>query len=343
MVVTIASPLEAELVERVRAVAAVCEVLYDPALLPQPRYPNDHRGDDLVRDAEGERRWTAMLARANVLFGYPQESGEGLRRALELAPRVRFVQGTSAGMGAHIRRANLTPKTLARVRFASAAGVHAQMLAEFAFYGLLALRKDAARLARLRAARSWTHYTMGELEDSTLAIVGMGQIGKAVAQLARAFAMRVVVVARHTEYQPLADRAYRPEQLRDAFAQADAVIVTLPATDLTEGLVDAEVLATLKPSAVFVNVGRGSVVDQDALVAMLADGRLAGAVLDVFTNEPLPAEHPLWTMENVVLSPHTAALSVHENRRIVDLFCDNLARLGAGLPLRNALNLQEFY
>ncbi len=339
----IASPLEGELVERVRAVSAVREVLYDPGLLPLVRYPNDHCGDELVRDTDAERRWGSMLARANVLFGYPEETGAGLRRALESAPVVRFVQGTSAGMGAHVRRAQLTPEMLGRVRFASAAGVHAQMLAEFAFYGLLALRKDAARLGRLRAERSWTHFAMGELEGSTLVIVGMGQIGKAIAQLARAFAMRVAVVARRTEYQPLAEAVYPPERLRDAFREADAVIVTLPATESTAGLIDADALAALKPSAIFVNVGRGSVVDQDALVAMLARGRLAGAVLDVFAHEPLPPEHPLWAMENVVLSPHTAALSVHENRRIVDLFCDNLGRLDAGLPLRNALNLHEFY
>ena len=339
----IASPLEPELVERVRDATAVREVLYDASLLPAPRYPNDHRGDDVVRDAPSERRWDEMLARANVLFGYPLETGAGLKAALQLGPHVGFVQGTSAGMGAHIRRAHLTAETLARVRFASAAGVHAQMLAEFVFYGLLALRKDAARLARMRAERSWTHYAMGELEGSTLAVVGMGQIGKAVTQLARAFAMRVVVVARHTNYQPLAERAYPPERLHDALRLADAVVVTLPATERTEGLLDAEALAVLKPSAVFVNVGRGSVVDQDALVAMLAGDRLAGAVLDVFAEEPLPPEHPLWTMENVILSPHTAALSFSENRRIVDLFCDNLARYAAQRPLRNAVNLEEFY
>ena len=339
----IVSPLEAELAERVAGVPAVSELLFDATLLPAPRYPNDHRGDDFLRDAGAQRRWNAMLGRADVLFGYPEESGAGLKAALERAPRVRFVQGTSAGMGAHLRRGRLTAEMLARVRFASAAGVHAQMLAEFVFYGLLALRKDAARLARLRAERSWSHFAMGELEGSTLAIVGMGQIGKAVAQLARAFAMHVIAVARHSEYQPLIDRVYPPEDLRDALRVADAVVVTLPATDRTEKLVDAESLAALKPSALFVNVGRGSVVDQATLVAMLQSGRLAGAVLDVFEAEPLPPQHPLWTMQNVILSPHTAALSLLENRRIVDLFCNNLVRLAAGTPLRNAVNLEEFY
>ena len=154
--------------------------------------------------------------------------------------------------------------------------------------------------------------------------------------------MRVIAVARN-DYQPLAERTYRPEELRDAFGAADAVVVTLPATERTEKLIDAEALGALRPSAVFVNVGRGSVVDEGALVTMLAEGRLAGAVLDVFDREPLPPEHPLWTMENVILSPHTAALSAHENRRIVDLFCDNLARLADGRPLRNAVNMREFY
>lgn len=340
----ISSPFESELVERVRAVPTVSEVLYDPTLLPTPRYPNDHGGPPaFARDPVGEGRWNEMLARANVLIGYPHESSAELARALEIGREVRFVQGTSAGMGAHVRRANLPPETLERVRFATAAGVHGGMLAEFVFYGLLSLRKDAARLATLRANRAWEHYAMGELDGSTIAIVGMGQIGCAIAARARAFGMRVIAVARTSAPHALADETFATTDLAAAFARADAVAVTLPGTDATHGLVTAEALAALKPSAIFANVGRGSVVNQAALLAMLRDGRLAGAVLDVFDHEPLPPDHPFWTMENVVFAPHTAALSVRENARIIALFCENLTRLAAGEPLRNAVNLAEYY
>jgi phosphoglycerate dehydrogenase-like enzyme len=344
LVVMISSPLEPELVDRIRAVPAVAEVLYDPALLPPARYPNDHGGDpSFVRNDVQEARWRGNLGRAHALIGYPHESSAELARALQQGPQVRFVQGTSAGMGAHIRRAELPPEVIQRVSFASAAGVHGGMLAEFAFFGLLWLCKDAARLAEIRANRSWTHYAMGELEGSTVAVVGMGHIGHAVAARARAFGMEVLAVSRTAALDPLADAVFPISEISQAFRRADAVVVSLPLTSLTEGLISRAVLAALRPTAVFCNVGRGAVVDQEALVSMLQSGRLAGAVLDVFSEEPLPPDHPLWTMENVVLSPHTAALSAHENQRIVELFCQNLSRLAAGESLLSAVNLREFY
>ena len=343
MNVMISSPLEPRFADRVGSLPVVDELLYDEALLPQARYPNDHIGGPVRRDAAGEARWNAMLARAHVLFGYPAESSAGLVDALARAPHVRFVQGTSAGMGAHIKRAALSSETLQRVRFASAAGVHAGMLAEFAFYGLLSLRKDARRLERIRRERRWEHFVMGELEGSRIAIVGMGQIGRAVAQRARAFGMHVVAVNRNGEPEQLADETVATSGLVQVAARCDAIVITLPITDLTTNLVDAAVIAALPHRAVLVNVGRGAVVDNAALVAALEAGRIAGAVLDVFATEPLPAESPLWDMANVILSPHTAALSIEENGRITDLFCENLERLRENRPLRNAINLVEMF
>ncbi len=340
----IASPLEPELAARIGSLEVVTELLYNPSLLPPARYPNDHAGDPaFARTPAQESRWNAMLSDADVIFGYPKESAAELARALTLGPDIAFVQGTSAGMGAHVRRANLPADVLARVAFASAAGVHAGMLAEFAFYGLLTLRKDAARLARIRAAREWTHYAMGELDGSTLAVVGMGQIGAAVAKRARAFGMRVLGVARTADPRPEADETYATTDIEAVFERSDAVVITLPMTDKTTKLVSAAALSKLRRSAIVVNVGRGSVVDQAALTAMLREGRLAGAVLDVFDPEPLPPDDLLWTLDNVIFSPHTAALSVHENERIAALFCDNLERFAAGKPLRNRIDLAEFY
>jgi phosphoglycerate dehydrogenase-like enzyme len=344
MIVTIATPLEERLVRHIRDVPAVREVLFAPDLLPPVRYPNDHAGDPaFVRDAADEARFGAMLARANALFGYPNDTPAGLARAVALGRDLRFVQGTAAGTGAAVRLAGLAPADLQRVAFASAAGVHGGMLAEFTFYGLLALRKDAARLARIRAERSWPHMALGELEGSTLAIVGMGGIGSAIAVRARAFGMRVLAVVRSNQPHPLADETVPVARLRDAFARSDAAVVTLPITEKTQGLVDAAALAALPPHAVFCNVGRGAVVDQDALIAMLRDGLLFGAVLDVCEPEPLPPDNPLWSMENVIFSPHTAALSIRENDRIVEIFCENLERSAKGMALRNAIDTIEFY
>jgi phosphoglycerate dehydrogenase-like enzyme len=155
--------------------------------------------------------------------------------------------------------------------------------------------------------------------------------------------MHVLGVARTADPRPGADETFATTDIAQVFARSDAVAITLPMTDRTTKLVDATALAALRPSAILINVGRGTVVDQAALTEMLRDGRLAGAVLDVFDPEPLPPDDPLWTLENVIFSPHTAALSLHENERIVALFCDNLERLAAGKPLRNRIDLDEFY
>jgi phosphoglycerate dehydrogenase-like enzyme len=125
--------------------------------------------------------------------------------------------------------------------------------------------------------------------------------------------------------------------------QADAIVLTLPLTDETRGLLSRERIAAMRPGAIFVNVGRGAVVDEDALVEALRAGRIQGAALDVFAEEPLPAESPLWDLENVIVSPHTAALSVRENERIVDLFAENLRRYLAGEELLSRIRTSVFY
>lgn len=184
---------------------------------------------------------------------------------------------------------------------------------------------------------------MGELDGSTIGILGMGQIGTAIATRARAFGMSVIAFTRSGKQLSAADETYVTGDLPGVAARLDAFAITLPMTDLTTGMVSAGVIAGLRDDAVVINVGRGSVIDEPALIAALVDGRIAGAVLDVFGTEPLPPDSPLWTLPNVISSPHTAALSRRENARIVELFADNLHRFAHGEPLRNALNLREFY
>jgi phosphoglycerate dehydrogenase-like enzyme len=340
----IVSPLEAALVRSIAVASPESEIVFEPDLLPPVRYPSDHRGPpDWRRGPEAEVRWQALLAAADIFYGIPGDTGAGLATALGRAPNVRFVQGTSAGAGELVRAAALDRAVLERVAFASAAGVHGGMLAEFVFGGILALRKDFRYLERVRAERRWPHFASGELAGSSIAIVGMGGIGTAVARIARAFEMRTIAVTRDGAPHPAADATVPMASLGDVFAESDAVVVTLPGTAQTQRIVSEAVIARLRPSAIFCNVGRGSVVDQAALVRALANGAIAGAVLDVFDPEPLPPDDPLWTLDNVVFSPHTMALSVHENERIVALFCDNLQRLERGLPLRNRVDTVEFY
>lgn len=344
MNILIATPVEPSLVARVADVDITNEVNFVPELLPPPRWPSDHRGPpEWKRDRAGEERWNALLARAEILYGVPGDTGPTLAAALARAPLVRWVQATAAGAGEQLRAARLPAITLERVVFTSAAGVHGGMLTEFVFLGLLALRKDLRRLDAVRAERSWPHFPSGELAGSTVAILGMGQIGTTTARVARAFGMRVVGITRDGEPRAGADVIFPTCRLAEAVREADALVVTLPATEKTRGLVDRQALAALPRQAIFCNVGRGSVVDQSALVEALQAGALAGAVLDVTDPEPLPPDNPLWSMPNVVFAPHTMALSVRENERIVDVFCDNLRRYAARGPLRNRVDPKEFY
>jgi phosphoglycerate dehydrogenase-like enzyme len=345
MTVAIAIPLQAELVEPIRAADPRVEVVYAPELLPAVRYPNDHRGvDDFRRAPEDERRFWEMIAAAEVLYGIPGDSPEGLARAVRRGERLRWVQATSAGAGEQVSEAGLSREELERVIVTSAAGVHAGPLAEFALLGLLAFTKDLPRLQADQRAHRWGHYPVAELSGRTLLIVGLGQIGEEVARLATAFGMRVIGINRSgVADSPHVDEVHRAATLNDYLPEADAIVISAPLTEETRGLIDAAAIDRCKPGAVLVNVGRGGVVDEPALIEALRSGPLAGAALEVFAAEPLPADSPLWDLPNVLVSPHTAGLSMREDERIVSLFVENLGRYLRGEPLRNRVDPELLY
>ena len=343
--VVIAGPLQPELVTQIRAVDPRVSVRYEPDLLPPTRYPNDHAGvDDFERTPEDERRFWEMIAAGEVLFGIPSDSPEGLAEAVRVAPSLRWVQATSAGAGEQVGAAGLTEEELRRVSVTSAAGVHAGPLAEFAMFGLLAFAKGLPRLLADQRARRWGHYPVDELSGRTLVIVGLGQIGAEVARLAAAFGMRVIGLNRTGGGDwPHLDVLARVDSLDDWLPRADAIVISLPLTEATRGLIDATAIRDIKPGATLVNVGRGGVVDEAALVEALREGRLAGAALDVFATEPLGEDSPLWELPNVLLSPHTAGLSMRENERIVALFVENLRRYLQGEELLNRVDPELLY
>jgi len=184
---------------------------------------------------------------------------------------------------------------------------------------------------------------MDGLRDRTLLVLGVGSIGREVARLAGAFGMHTIGIKRTPGEVAHVDEVHPPERLRELLPHADAVVVTLPSTAATRGLVDRETIALLPPHAVLVNVGRGAVVDEEALVEALRVGRLAGAALDVFAEEPLPPESPLWDLPNVFVSPHSASNVAAENGRIVDLFQENIRRYLEAQPLLNLLDKEQLY
>jgi phosphoglycerate dehydrogenase-like enzyme len=342
-VIVVTSWIEPHLVDEIRAAAPWAEVVFEPELLRPPRYPADHSGSPVPRSQEQEAAWRAHLARATVLFDFDPTHREDLP---ELAPRVRWIQATSAGIGQMVRRLEYA-RRLPDTTFTTASGVHARPLAEFVLLSLLAHARRLLPTLQAQAARRWERFAGLELEGRTVLIVGLGSIGSEVARLARPLGVRVLGIRRRPGAPPPAadavDGIFGPDRLQDLLPTADYLVLTLPHTDDTEALIGERELAALPDGAVLINIGRGALVSEEALVAALRSGRLGGAFLDVFAREPLPSDSPLWDMPNVVVSPHSASTSEGENGRIVALFCENLRRDRAGEPLLNVLNVDRLY
>jgi phosphoglycerate dehydrogenase-like enzyme len=215
------------------------------------------------------------------------------------------------------------------VAVTNAAGVHAPNVSEYVIGGLIAQLRQFRRAWRQADRGEWRAYPVGELSGSTVAVVGQGPIGTTVVERLAAFDVDTVAV-RHTPAKGgPADAVYGHEDLHEALSLSDHLVVACPLTDETRGLIDAAALATLRPEAILVNVARGPVVDTDALVAALRGGKLAGAVLDVTDPEPLPADHPLWSLDNVQITPHNAGNTPAYFERVADVLVDNVARAAA--------------
>lgn len=337
-VVVIASYLEPEHVERIRRVDPRLEVHYAPELLPPPRYAADHQGRPIVRTPHQDARWRDLLARADILFDFNRTYAAELP---VLAPRVRWIQATSSGIGEYVRTQGYA-RSMPRTVFTTAAGVHAQPLAEFCVLVMLTFHKRFLPTLRDQGRKHWERFAASNLRDQTLVIIGLGRVGREIARVAAALGMRVVGVKRSPAGAVPGDlhldELYGPEELPRALVQAQNLVLIAPHTRETEGMIGAAELALLPRGAVFINIGRGALVDEPALVEALRSGRLLGAGLDVFAREPLPPDSPLWELPNVIVSPHSASTSDQENRRITALFCDNLRRFLDRRPLLNQLN-----
>ena len=333
--IVIASPLEAVHAEALRALAPDrLEVLHEPALLPPTRYTADHKGAPFTRDAAQEQAWRALLARADILWDFPPAE------LLDGMPRLRWIQATSTGVGPAAARMRLGERG---ITVTTARGVHAGPLAEWVFMALLQHARGLDHLRREQAARRWTRFCGEDLAGRTLLLVGAGDLARGCARIGRAMDMRVVALARNPEreraHAALFDEVAPVSSLHARLGEADAVVVTVPHTPETEGMFGAATFAAMRPGAAFVNIGRGAVVDQPALCAALQSGQVGFAALDVTEPEPLPPEDPLWTLPNVLISPHSASTVSRENERILAIFQDNLLCWLDGRPeaMRNLL------
>lgn len=256
------------------------------------------------------------------------------------AGRLRFIQSISAGIDVF----GLDALKARGVRLASAQGANANAVAEHAMGLILALSRRIPEARDNQAKKFWRGMISDpaareqEIAGKTLLIVGLGGIGGRVARFAKAFDMTVIGLKRDISARvENVDRLVGPADLDAALGEADIVVLTCPLTAETEGLINAARLTAMKPTATLVNCARGKVVDEDALVAALRAGTIAAAGLDVTREEPLPEASPLWTMPNVLITPHTGGETASYERRVVDLLLANLDRIEKGEPLVNGI------
>ena len=290
---------------------------------------------------------------AEILYSFhlPQD-------ALEIAPQMRWLQLHSAGIN-HILD---HPIMYGEVAITTVSGIHATPIAEYVFASLLAHRwlvptwTECQREARWPSGR-WSLYARPELRDSTLGIVGYGSIGREVGRLGRAFGMRVLALRRSsgrakegyaTEHTgdgdgSIPERFFAPDELHEMLSECDYVVVALPLTPDTKHLIGEAELRAMKSSAYLVNIARGPIVDEQALIRALGEGGIAGAGLDVFEREPLPDDSPLWSMDNVLISPHVAGFTPRYDERAAALFAENLERYLSSQPLLNLVDKTRGY
>jgi glyoxylate/hydroxypyruvate reductase A len=338
--VVITTWLPTELLRRISAVDPRLEVTYPADLIVAPRYTAEHTLPK-ADTPDLEQQWRALLAPAEVLFDFGPAN---MADELAALPALRWIQASSAGVGQFAARVGLP---VSSIIVTTASGIHARPIAEFVLMAMLMFSKDAFRLAAHQKAHRWERYSSDEIAGKSVGIIGVGRIGSEVARVVRTLDAHVIGTVRELNGRRAKDLyldVLLPAQRVDELVSSvDFLVLCCPHTPETVGLLDAARLARMKRGAVLINVARGAIVDEPAMIEALLAGRLRGAALDVAAHEPLPLESPLWDMQNVLISPHSASTAQSENTKLVDLFCDNLSRYLKEQPLHNVLNYDLQY
>ena len=324
--VLVTIPIGEELLGKIREVSPRVEVAEAVGL------GSSEHGEGIF-DKESD----SLLKEAEVIYGFGLPTYVFAR-----TPRLKWVQVTSAGVDGF-----LTDEMRASsVVFTTVSGIHATPIGEFVLQLMLMFSKQAPLCFQLKQQKQWQRLGVTVLRSKTVGIVGLGHIGKEVARLAKAFGMRVMATERSVRRPKSAryvDALLPPAELPKLLSESDYVVICVPLTAETKGLIGDRELRLMKPSAYIINVARGKVIDEDALVRALEEKRIAGAGLDVFSTEPLPPESRLWDLDNVILSPHISGSMEDYFERATAVFCRNLRNYIDGRKLVNVVGKERGY
>ena len=305
-----------------------------PLLDLMPAYVN-------VVEGHAAEEFDAVVAQADAILSWGAKR-DALSQLLARAPKLRWIHSRSAGLDSMMFPALVeSPVPLTNGR-----GVFSQSLGEFIIGGVLFFAKDMPRMLRSQKEGRWDPFDVLEIRGQTLGIVGYGDIGRAIAKRASALEMKVLAMRRRPELSsgdPYVSELFGFDQKKEMIERCDYVVSALPLTPETRNFLSTEDFAAMKPSAVFMNVGRGPVVDEPALIAALQNGTIKGAALDVFAVEPLPAGHPFFSMENVLMSAHCADNTAEWLNDAMRFFYQNLDRFANGQPLLNVVDKKAGY
>jgi D-2-hydroxyacid dehydrogenase (NADP+) len=324
--IVITRPLEEDCLREIMAVSPETQ-LWDASDLVAA----EQRGDFTSRE-----KLDAMLAHAEVIYGWPPQN------VITRAPNLKWIQSLSAGLDySSFADIYKSPVTVTNTR-----GMHGIQISELVFEMILMLAKQAPLCFRAKQERKWVRFIPMILHSKTIGIVGLGSIGREIARLARAFRMRVIATRRSTKQVTQAknvDKLLPKDKLPELLSESDFVVLALPATPETYKLIGERELRSMKPTAHLINIARGSVVDEEALIRALDEHWIAGAGLDVFTTEPLPPESRLWELPNVVYNPHVSGLVENYILVATRIFCENLRRYLGDQKLLNIVNKKLGY
>jgi phosphoglycerate dehydrogenase-like enzyme len=275
-----------------------------------------------------------QMARTEALMGYNPPPG-----LLPAMPKLRWAQSLTAGVEGWIA----LPDLPASLTLTCARGTHRESMPENIIGALLYVAKPYAAAVENQKQRKWVHGTAQPLTGKTLGILGLGVIGQEVARIAAALGLRVVGTKRRPEPMANVAEVLPPERTPEVLAQSDFVLLLLPATKETDNFIDAARLGMMKPTAWLLNFGRGHLIKDDDLVAAVKAKKIAGAMLDVFRQEPLPADHPFWATEGIIVLPHIGGPHPQRDKIVASLFVENLRRFLDGKPLKEVVDRASGY